>query len=186
VWGLNVDLVLVSRGEKKQPEVQRLAHPPLTLFQGRGFLVGILVSCGGSSSRISRQKSRPSKGKKRGTHKSTTKPGPPVLISSLLAALTLAFLTWGMIGNHAYRRPTGIGFEYLGEVIMILLLPGMFAGVMVSGNIHVANTWIVSLGNFVFYFGVVYLILAVRENRRARHHSAMPTIPTSGSSMMPK
>jgi len=46
---------------------------------------------------------------------------------------------------------------------MILLLPGMFAGVMVSGNIHVANNWIVALGNFIFYFGVVYLVLANRE-----------------------
>jgi hypothetical protein len=78
-----------------------------------------------------------------------------------------------MIGNHTYRRPTGIGFEYLGEVIMILLLPGMFAGVMVSGNIHVASTWVVALGNFLFYFGVVYLVLANREKRKAKHRTVL-------------
>ncbi len=95
------------------------------------------------------------------------------LIGSLVVGLAFAFLTWVMIGNHPYRRPTGIGFEYLGEVIMILLLPGMFAGVMVSGNIHVANTWVVALGNFIFYFGVVYLVLANREKRKAKHRTVL-------------
>jgi hypothetical protein len=104
------------------------------------------------------------------------------LTSSFLVGLAFAFLAWVMIGEHADPRTTGIGFEYLGEVIMILLLPGMFAGVMVSGNIHLANTWIVSLGNFVFYFGVLYFILAVREKRRAARHRARPA---SGSSTMP-
>ncbi len=105
------------------------------------------------------------------------------LIASLLVGLALAFLTWVMIDDHADPRITGIGFEYLGEVIMILLLPGMFAGVMVSGNIHVASTWIVALGNFIFYFGVVYLILTVREKRKAARHRARPA---SGSSTMPE
>ncbi len=90
------------------------------------------------------------------------------LIGSLLLGLAFASLTWVMIGDHASVRPTGIGFEYIGEVIMVLLLPGMFTGVMVSGNIHVANTWIVAVGNFIFYFGVVYLVLASREKRKHR------------------
>jgi hypothetical protein len=98
---------------------------------------------------------------------------------SLVVGLAFAFLTWLIIGDHPYHRgdhpfePTGIGFVYLGEVIMILLLPGMFAAVMVSGNIHIASTWIVALGNFVFYFGVVYLILANREKRKAKLHTAL-------------
>jgi len=94
------------------------------------------------------------------------------LIVSLVVGLAFAYLTWLMIGDypHPHARPhlTGIGFEYLGEVIMILLLPGMVTGVLVSGNIHVTNTWIVALGNFVFYFGVTYLILTRIENRKAR------------------
>jgi len=90
------------------------------------------------------------------------------LIASLAVGFAFALLTWVMIGNHRDLRPTGVGFEYLGEIITILLLPGMFAGVMISGNIHVANTWIVAVGNFIFYFGVVYLVLASREKRKHR------------------
>src|SRR5215469_4289048 len=90
------------------------------------------------------------------------------LITSLAAGFALALLTLVMIGNHRHPlRPTGVEFEFLGEISMVLLLPGMFAGVMISGNIHVANTWIVAAGNFIFYFGVVYLVLACRERRRA-------------------
>lgn len=92
------------------------------------------------------------------------------LIASLAAGFAFAFLTWVMIGNHRDLRPTGVGFEHLGEIIMILLLPGMFAGVMISGNIHVANTWIVAVGNFIFYFGAVYFVLANRDKRRAKRH----------------
>jgi len=88
------------------------------------------------------------------------------LIGSLVVGFAFAFLTWVMIGNNSYSTPTGIGFVYLGEAIMVMLLPGMFAGVMASGNIHTANPWIVALGNFIFYFGVVYLVLAYRERRK--------------------
>ena len=40
---------------------------------------------------------------------------------------------------------------------MILLLPGLFAAVMASGNIHIGSILIVTSGNFIFYFGVAYL-----------------------------
>jgi hypothetical protein len=95
------------------------------------------------------------------------------LIGSLVVGLVFAFITWVMIGNNAYGRPTGIAFEYLGEVIMILLLPGLFAAVMVSGNIHIGSTWIVVLGNFIFYFGAVYLVLANREKRKSKRRTAL-------------
>jgi len=95
------------------------------------------------------------------------------LIGSLVVGLVFAFLTWVMIGDNAYGRPTGIAFEYLGEVIMILLLPGMFAAVMVSGNIHLGSTWIVVLGNFVFYFGLVYVVLAMRAKRKGNRQKEM-------------
>jgi len=114
------------------------------------------------------------------------------LIGSLVVGLVFAFLTWVVIGDHPYRRPPGNGLEYLGwvifgnlpyrgigsseylgEAVTILLLPGMFAAVMVSGNIHIASTWIVALGNFVFYFGVVYLVLVNREKRKAKRRTAL-------------
>jgi hypothetical protein len=49
-----------------------------------------------------------------------------------------------------------------------LLLPGFFAGFMVSGNIHVANTWVVVLGNFVFYSGLAYLMGTLWAKRRGK------------------
>ncbi len=112
------------------------------------------------------------------------------LIGSLLVGLAFALLTWLMIGDyphpHAHPHLTGIGFEYIGEVIMILLLPGMVTGVMVSGNIHVTSVWVAALGNFVFYFGVVYLVLVSWEKRKAKHHGVMPPTPTDGSSTTPR
>jgi hypothetical protein len=93
------------------------------------------------------------------------------LTTSLLAGLALGFLTWVMIGNHSYSRPTGTEFNYLGEVIMIVLFPGTLAAIGASGNIHIVNTWMAMAGNFVFYFGVVYLVLANREKRKAKHRA---------------
>ena len=97
--------------------------------------------------------------------------GSTRLIGSLVVGLAFAFVTWLMIGDyphpHASPHLTGIEFEYLGEITMILLLPGMVIGVMVSGNIHVTDTWVVALGNFVFYFGVAYFILRGIAKRKA-------------------
>jgi hypothetical protein len=44
---------------------------------------------------------------------------------------------------------------------------------MVSGNIHMASTWVAALGNFIFYFEVVYLVLANREKREAKHRRVL-------------
>ncbi len=46
---------------------------------------------------------------------------------------------------------------------MIFLLPGIFAGVAVSSNIHDFNVWVVATGNFIFYLGTTYFILATLE-----------------------
>jgi len=87
------------------------------------------------------------------------------LFVSLLVGSAFALLTWMMIGNHTH--PMGRGFESLGDAIMMALLPGIFAGFAVSGNIHAANAWIVALGNFLFYFGLAYLLLAIQARVRA-------------------
>ena|ERR1700679_2232159 len=87
---------------------------------------------------------------------------------SLLSGLAFAFLTWLMIGDHAGPQPVGKGFEWLGEAIMILLLPGFAAGFALSNNIHIADTWIVASANFLFYFGLVYLGATLWQKRRAR------------------
>ena len=80
-----------------------------------------------------------------------------------MAGLVFVVLTLWTMGGHSYRPSSGIGFEYFGYVVMILLLPGIFTSVMLSGNIHVFSTWIAVLANFVFYFGVVYVTLGRRK-----------------------
>jgi len=105
------------------------------------------------------------------------------LISSLLVGLAFAFLTWVMIGDHphSYLHPSGGGLEYLGEAIMIFLLPGIFAGVAVNSNIYGFNVWVVATGNFIFYLGTTYFILATLEKRKDKSHRLSQTPKDGGS-----
>jgi hypothetical protein len=45
----------------------------------------------------------------------------------------------------------------------ILLFPGAVLGIATSGNVHDFRTWAVALGNFVFYFGLAYLVWGIWE-----------------------
>lgn len=38
-----------------------------------------------------------------------------------------------------------------------VLIPGMLLGIVTSGNVHAFSTWASVIGNFLFYFGLVYL-----------------------------
>jgi hypothetical protein len=105
---------------------------------------------------------------------------PTRLFGSFTVGLAFAFLTWVMIGDHAHPIAIPNELELLGAVLMFLLLPGMIAGFPISGNIHIANTWFVALGNFVFYFGIAYLALMNRERRKARRTPISPSISTDG------
>ena len=104
---------------------------------------------------------------------------------ALVVGVAFGLLTWVMIGGKIHPAPTGLGFEYVGEAIMIVLLPGIFAGAMVSGNIHLFDVWVVAIANTVFYFGVVYLALTRLAKRRAKRHDAMTAISNDGSSEEP-
>ena len=53
-------------------------------------------------------------------------------------------------------------FEDVGPVV-VLLFPGAVLGIIASGNAHDFRTWAVVVGNFVFYFGLVYLAWGIRE-----------------------
>ncbi len=90
------------------------------------------------------------------------------LIGPLLSGLAFALLTWLIIGDHSLPNWAGRGIEWIGYLIMFLLLPGFIAGFAVSNNIHNADTWIVALGNFLFYFGLMYFVGRLRERRRAK------------------
>lgn len=88
----------------------------------------------------------------------------PRLFISITVGLAFAFLTWVMIGDHSDGHATGIGFQFLGEISVILLLPGIVASAMISDNVHIFSTGIAVLGNFVFYFSVVYVTLTRRKS----------------------
>ena len=81
----------------------------------------------------------------------------------LLYALLVASI-FGIAPLAMFRlaRPTSNEFLYwVGGIISVLFMPGFVAGFATSGNIHVGQTWIVALGNFVFYLGVTYFILGM-------------------------
>jgi hypothetical protein len=87
------------------------------------------------------------------------------LIASLAVGLAFAFLTWLTVDGLS---PLSVGpeFRYLFGIISILLIPGMFLGFLLSHNVHIVNIWLMVMGNFIVYFGVMYLVLAKREKRR--------------------
>ena len=93
------------------------------------------------------------------------------LIRSLLAGLAFALLTWLILGDHL-----GSGPPWLGQVIVTFLTPGLFVGIVVSGNIHIENVGIVVAGNFLFYFAVTYFFLGVLAKRQAKSNAAFSSV----------
>ncbi len=83
------------------------------------------------------------------------------LIGLLVALLTMleSWILW----NTSARIPLLL-FNASG----IVQLPGYLAGYAVSGNVHVASTWVVALANFVFYSCFTYLLLTVWARIKAR------------------
>jgi hypothetical protein len=100
------------------------------------------------------------------------------LIYSLLSGLTSACLTWLMVGDHpAFDLLGSSRFEWLAKGTFILVLPGLFAGFIVGGNVHVTLTWVVALANFLFYFGLVCVVGRYREKRRAKaQRGSVPSV----------
>jgi hypothetical protein len=90
------------------------------------------------------------------------------LLGSLFVDLAFAFLTWVMIGDHPHLHPHPSGLEHLGKAIMILLLPGIFAGVAVSSDIHDFNVWVMATGDFIFYCDATYFVLSTVDKRKAK------------------
>jgi hypothetical protein len=70
-----------------------------------------------------------------------------LLIGSVFGALTMLMI----------QSPDSVGAG------AIFLFPGAVLGIIASGNVHDFRPWVVALGNFTFYFGVVYVIWGVWE-----------------------
>jgi hypothetical protein len=64
---------------------------------------------------------------------------------------------FGLLSMLMIRSPEEIG------AAAVLLVPGAILGIVASGNVHDFRTWVVVLGNFAFYFGVVYLVWQIWE-----------------------
>ena len=81
----------------------------------------------------------------------------PTFFVSLTVASVFAGLSVLML-----RIPEGIG------AAVVLLFPGFMLGMVIGGNVHDFSTWAVALGNFLFYFGLVYLGCGIWERHRRR------------------
>jgi hypothetical protein len=79
------------------------------------------------------------------------------LVGSLVSGSVFALLTWLMIGDHTYIDLMGSRFRWLVKGIFILVFPGVLAGPMLSGNIHLVGISVAAIANFLFYFCLAYL-----------------------------
>jgi len=78
-------------------------------------------------------------------------PGHEVFFAVLIATAS------GGLSVLMIRAPEHVGGA------AVLLSPGAVLAIIASGNVHDFHTWIVVLGNFVFYFGIVYLVWEIWE-----------------------
>jgi hypothetical protein len=85
--------------------------------------------------------------------------------TKLFFALLIAF-GFGVLSVLMIRAPEQIG------AAAVLLFPGAILVIVASGNVHDFRTWVVVLGNFAFYFGIVYLVWEICERYRWRTKAA--------------
>lgn len=78
---------------------------------------------------------------------------PPLMVGLVFGALSVLL----------FQAPDRVG------PVAILLMPGYVLGILANNNVHDPNAWVATLGNFIFYFGVIYLAswLWERKIRRA-------------------
>ena len=89
------------------------------------------------------------------------------LIYSAIAGSSFALSIWILIGDRWHSTVSRAVAEYSGALI-VSLLPGFVLVFAVSRNIHAANTWLVAIGNFLFYSVLVYFLIVLRTKRRRR------------------
>jgi hypothetical protein len=90
------------------------------------------------------------------------------LIISLIMGSASALLTWWVFGGHFVPHHFGGFWEYLGDLIVIVSLPGLLVGIVASGNIHTGSTAVTVLVNFLFYFLATRFAFAIWQKRKAK------------------
>jgi hypothetical protein len=88
------------------------------------------------------------------------------LLTIWMLEFTASIAAW--LGNGVLAR--------IGTLLFSLVMPGLLIGYAVSGNIHVAQTWLVVLANFIFYYGVAYVTQGIwaRLRPKSRRQGALP------------
>ena len=76
--------------------------------------------------------------------------------SAFFLALFLAVCAAGL-SLLMVRSPENFG------AAAVLLFPGAVIAIITSGNVHDVRAWVVAVGNFIFYFMVVYLFEIVQR-----------------------
>ena len=92
-----------------------------------------------------------------------------ILIISLAAAFVPAVLTWVVTIGASNVAWDGAWLDYVGPMIMLPLVPGFIASIIFSNNVHNFSIWVAVSGNFLFYIGVVYMLLRSRAKRKVSH-----------------
>jgi len=93
------------------------------------------------------------------------------LIVSLLVGFGFAFLSWLFFGSLSLTPYHFGGFwQYLGILITILSLPGLFTGMIASGNVHGGSMAVTVLVNFLFYFLATRSIFKIWERQKEKSH----------------
>jgi hypothetical protein len=86
------------------------------------------------------------------------------LLLALFVGGVFGFLTWMCLapplGLPRWGRFEGPFFFFL--------TPGIWAGFAASGNIHIASPRVAVLGNFVFYFGLTWIVLSIWKTFTSR------------------
>jgi len=85
----------------------------------------------------------------------------PVIVGGILAALTFAVPKLAVSSSVPFVAAVQ-------KVAMGIVAPGIVGASMAVRNIHAAPIWIAAVGNFVLYFGMLWIMVAVW--RTARRH----------------
>jgi hypothetical protein len=82
-------------------------------------------------------------------------------ISALIVGFAIALLTYAGMGEHLTPFFDKIFYGPLGRRISYVAFPGVIISVMTTGDIHGGSTWIAVLTNFIFYFGLTYVVFGI-------------------------
>ena len=89
-------------------------------------------------------------------------------------AVGSVFGFWTAVESWVFNQPAIREPLWLLNLAGTLLLPGYLAGFIANGNIHVYNPWVATIANFVFYFGLTWLVLKALAKLRTRGQKEAP------------